>query len=167
MGTGQVALGAVKHLPLTEEPSLDTESMLGRMRAPRGRECSRSGRDQSLLKPPSSRTPYGPLPRGRASASDQDDLYEVLRAQRTPRDALPKMQEQRTPAEGEGSAKGVGPALTSRFQSGAAPLFRRRKRSDPRPAVRVADVGRALARHRPSQYCCRACMAARRRLTRP
>src|SRR3972149_6473187 len=63
---------------------------------------------RSLLKPPALRTPYGPLPRGRASASDQDDLYEVLRAQRTPRDALPKMHEQRTTAEGEGSAEGVG-----------------------------------------------------------
>jgi len=50
----------------------------------------------------------GAVPGGREAAPDQDDLHELLRAERNPRDALPEVPQHRAPPEGEGSPEGVG-----------------------------------------------------------
>ena len=62
-----------------------------------------------LLTPPSLRSPDGPLPGSRETAPDQDDLHELLCAERSSGDALPEVWEQRAAAKGEGSAKVVRP----------------------------------------------------------
>lgn len=68
-----------------------------------------SSSDRSTLKPGPPRPPDGPLPGGRAAAAAQDDLYEMLRAQRPTGHAMPEVREQRAPTEGEGSEEGVAP----------------------------------------------------------
>src|SRR5205809_3684875 len=51
--------------------------------------------------------PDGAVPGGREAAPDQDDLHELLRAERDPRDPLPEVPQHGAPPEGEGSPEGV------------------------------------------------------------
>jgi len=50
----------------------------------------------------------GPLSGGGEAPPPQDDLHELLRAERDARDAVPEVPEQGAAPEGEGSAEGVG-----------------------------------------------------------
>src|SRR2546428_3793942 len=50
----------------------------------------------------------GAVPGGGEAAPPQDDLHELLRAERAPGDPLPEVREQGAPPEGERGAEGVG-----------------------------------------------------------
>ena len=51
--------------------------------------------------------PDGAVPGGGEAAPPQDDLHELLRAERDPRDPLPEVPQHGAPPEGEGSPEGV------------------------------------------------------------
>ena len=64
-------------------------------------------RFRCLLKLGPLRPPDGPLSRGREAPPDQDDMHELLRAERAPRDPLSEVRQQGAAAKSEGSAAGV------------------------------------------------------------
>src|SRR3990172_5532448 len=64
---------------------------------------------QAFLNPSGLRRPDDPIPGGRGPAPHQDDLHEVQCPEPTTGDALPEVQIQGTPPEGQGGPDGVSP----------------------------------------------------------